>query len=512
MSITRETALLDGNFEMKDEFEKFSDEIGRSSPQRLIILDFDETLFLKNSTETFLDQAQPKFLVAPILALIDIIAPWRFFRLLGMTSDRAELIWRDWLRVVTVVVLCPWSILTWRSAAPALAAQYRNRALTELLAHRPSDRVVVASLGFRALCRPLVRHLAPGANLVAAPLATGWNWRRQGKWRGLNSSFSKAELADAVFLTDSAVNDSDVIAQVEQSFVWRSPDADYSPATAHDYVPFRYTSRVKHAKIKAYVAKVFYGEDWLALYLATVFVSPMPILLAPVTMAFIASYFLIFELGYWENDKLGLEREADPVVSTEAGPYIKGYSAIQAWAWALIFAAAGAVGLVFINQSPSGAEMGVRLSITVTLVLWSAFLVLSRLIFAVFNRLDKPTRTFVYLPLQLTKGLGIVSVLMLPVHAAGLAILSAQAIARWMAYVTYRSGADYTVMYLLLWRLMAFGVIGACLIWLAQPQLVSWIGGGLILAWCLYTARRELWSVVRRAHFLPTNRTRVPEA
>jgi hypothetical protein len=62
-------------------------------------------------------------------------------------------------------------------------------------------------------------------------------------------------------------------------------------------------------------------------------------------------------------------------------------------------------------------------------------------LFAIFNRVDETSRTFLYLPLQATKGIGIVLMLGLPVTIVGAALLIAQAIARWMTYVVYRNSA-----------------------------------------------------------------------
>ena len=41
----------------------------------LIVVDFDETLFLRNSTEEFLDSARPALLAAIMLRLLDVCSP-----------------------------------------------------------------------------------------------------------------------------------------------------------------------------------------------------------------------------------------------------------------------------------------------------------------------------------------------------------------------------------------------------------------------------------------------------
>ena len=42
-----------------------------------VLLDFDETLYLRNSTEDFIDCARPAVLALLVLRLLDFIRPWR---------------------------------------------------------------------------------------------------------------------------------------------------------------------------------------------------------------------------------------------------------------------------------------------------------------------------------------------------------------------------------------------------------------------------------------------------
>lgn len=103
----------------------------RSDP---LIVDFDETLFLLNSTEAFLDSARPRFLGAFILRLLDLTKPW-----LLLPGPRKQHVYRDWLRVLSVVVLMPWCVFSWRARAPRLGLKYWNQELLIVLFWR-SDR------------------------------------------------------------------------------------------------------------------------------------------------------------------------------------------------------------------------------------------------------------------------------------------------------------------------------------------------------------------------------------
>src|SRR5687768_8535113 len=69
-----------------------------------VIIDVDETLYLRNSTEDFLDCAQPGVLGLLVLRALDAFQPWR---LSGEDT-------RDTWRVGVIVCLFPWTFWIWR--------------------------------------------------------------------------------------------------------------------------------------------------------------------------------------------------------------------------------------------------------------------------------------------------------------------------------------------------------------------------------------------------------------
>jgi hypothetical protein len=67
-------------------------------------------------------------------------------------------------------------------------------------------------------------------------------------------------------------------------------------------------------------------------------------------------------------------------------------------------------------------------------------LVFTRSLFWLYNRVDKPTRMWLYAFLHVPRSYGLLVVF--PVNAIGGATLLAQVVSRWVAYVAYRHGSS----------------------------------------------------------------------
>jgi hypothetical protein len=123
-------------------------------------------------------------------------------------------------------------------------------------------------------------------------------------------------------------------------------------------------------------------------------------------------------------------------------------------------------------------------------------------LFAIFNRVDETSRTFLYLPLQATKGIGIVLMLGLPVTLVGAALLIAQAIARWMTYVVYRNSAAWPLMPDRLHRLMLLTIAFLAMLPTVEVTTQSPWPVALVFGWCLLQARHEVVGAWRLAYWL----------
>lgn len=206
-----------------DELSATLDKAGRS----LLLVDFDETLWMRNSTEMFLSQARPAFLAAAVLRVLDLSRPWRV--LFGRRRGRH---FRDWFRVSAVLILMPWSYLGWRRMAPRIGAEFANARLENLILGHAAKRVVIVSNGFRILIAPLtVSMRLAEAELIAAPITHGGFWRARGKTRAAEDRLPGNMLDDAVFITDHE-DDSELLARVGTGVLCVWPDARYERAFA----------------------------------------------------------------------------------------------------------------------------------------------------------------------------------------------------------------------------------------------------------------------------------------
>src|SRR5437870_3955279 len=96
-----------------------------------VLVDLDETLYLRNSTEDFIDCARPGFLALLLLRVLDLLKPWR---LTGGIETR------DTWRVCAISLFFPWTHSRWRAKVQFLAENYANRELKVALnvrAHPP---------------------------------------------------------------------------------------------------------------------------------------------------------------------------------------------------------------------------------------------------------------------------------------------------------------------------------------------------------------------------------------
>ncbi len=464
----------------------------------LVVVDFDETLFLRNSTELFLDSARPAVLAAVLSHVLGFVKPWRFSRRYGDGFAMG-----DWLRVLLVVCCLPWIVWRWRTLAPSLAKAFLNPELATLLANRRFSRLVVASHGFGFIIEPLLRAMQIRAELVACPLWTGFAARAAGKRAALEQRYGKAAVASAVVITDHAANDSDILAVAAVPLVVVWPEARYERAFSRTYVPLVYTEKAKHPT-HSHLFAVFFAKDWSALVIASALLAPNPILTALGLAFLIVSFAIVYEVGYHENDVLGRQREQKPVLTPErlalAGTVPEG----RAWLFGALVALPGAWLLAWSESSAFLPVSGDLSEGTVLLlVLWLALLGIIRATFWLFNRIDERSRMLLFLPLQLMKGILLVLALGLPLSIAGVALLIAVAFATWIPYIVYRMGGarwdspdDVSRVFMLLVMVVGFGAVTGF-----EP-LLHW-HTVVVFAWALWKARRHALRVWSEMHFLP---------
>lgn len=477
--------------------EHLPNALERVAADDLLVVDFDESLFLRNSTELFLDSARPAVLAAIIGRLIDFLKPWRL-----SARFRDGFAMADWLRVLCMVCLMPWIVWRWQKLAPQLARAYVNPELATLLANGRFKRIVVASHGFAFIIAPLLRAMPIDAELVASPFWSGFLARSRGKRLLLEQRYGASAVAGAAVITDHARHDADILEVVANPLVVVWPEARYERAFTRTYVPLVYTERAKHPT-HLHLLGVFFAKDWMVLVLASALLAPSPLLTAVALGFLIVSFAIVYEVGYHENDYLGLRREKRPILNSErlalAGTVHEG----QAWLFGALVAMPGALLLAF-SQASAWHPSGDLTERTVLLVaIWLALLALIRATFWLFNRIDERSRLLLHLPLQLMKGLWLVWALGLPLNHAGAALLLANSICAWLPYVVYRMGGvrwqtPDNMIRLLILLLLVSGTAAAG----EAAGLLHWQAVA-ILAWALYKARKELRRFCKEVYILP---------
>lgn len=196
---------------------------GWHDPNCPLILDFDETLWLRNSTEEFFFQSDLGYAQKVALRLVQRFGPWR------LSKDRSRRMHlRDWMRVRCVVGVKPSIAQAWTHVAASIGPRYANPHLIEL-ARDKKRKVVVASNGFDFIVRPLMNSMnLDHVPLIAAPLSNGARWRIRGKLANIEAVVGHDLLVNSMFVTDSS-DDLDALEVARDGYLIRWHEAEFRP-------------------------------------------------------------------------------------------------------------------------------------------------------------------------------------------------------------------------------------------------------------------------------------------
>lgn len=411
------------------------DDLRTASEQQAILLDFDETLFLRNSTQEYLRSVKPQALAALVLILLNRLEPWKWLA----KQDSHAL--RDWCRVVVVTLLFPWTLLLWRRQAQSLSKQFTNHAVLEAIRDNPNTpRVIVASNGFRFIITPLLRAMqGPPPQLIACRFWQGHRDRQQGKASLVTAVLGEAAVEQALLLTDSE-DDAPLLARVAtpQRVIW--PEAECISVLGTAYIPLFYMQRVKKKGTQNFLKKTLINE-FLPLVLTLSWVSPNP-LLHSIGLAFLFfSFWCIYEIGYMENDLVAEHHESHPTLSDNYLKYRGKINYSEPWLWATLSAIPGLALWQWINpnawQAPLAFTDSAAAQMALGLGLWLGVLLLLRLTYWVYNYIDEQTRVWIYPILQIFKYASFL--LLTPGNLVVVLYFSSQVMARWIPYLIYRN-------------------------------------------------------------------------
>jgi hypothetical protein len=433
-----------------------------------VLLDLDETLYLRNSTEDFIDSAYPRLPALLLVRMLDIIKPWRW------TGGEVT---RDIWRVRLISTCFPWTGNRWRRRVAELATRFANLRLIAAV-QAPDASPIITTTGFEPIVTPLVAALGlPHARIVAARLSSFAD-RRGGKLSLAVGALGEPTVRRALVLTDSAQDLTLLNAcACPLRAVW--PEAHYRHALSSVYLPGQYLTQIKRPG-ERYIVRSILQEDFALWVLTSVALAALPVAHVLGLLFLLGSFWTIYERGYVDNDAIAARFESQPKLSAAFLDSPVATPTWQPWIWA---SAMGAIGLAVLRwpSRPTLADLST----------WAAVLLATYAWFRMYNRFDKATRVWLFSGLQLARTAAFAT--LVPISPVGAIALGTHVLAKWVPYCVYRiGGKNWPDAPFHLIRLMFFVVLALLLAWSAGfATLLNWTAAAL-LAWNVYRARQEI--------------------
>jgi hypothetical protein len=437
-----------------------------------ILIDLDETLYLRNSTEDFIDTARPRLPALLLLRGLDLIKPWRW-----TGGELTRDVWR-----VRLMLLCfPWISRLWRQRVLALAASHTNRRLLAVLKapDRPAELPpIIATVGFEPIVRPLIAALGLAQSPIVAASLSGCADRLAGKLALSVAALGIDTVRRALVLTDST-QDRELLDSCARPLrvIW--PQAHYQPALSTVYVPGQYLTQVKRPG-ERYIVRGILQEDFAFWVLSSIALATVPWLHVFGLLWLLVSFWTIYERGYVDNDLIAARFELDPKLSDAFASAPVLTPTWSPWLWA---AACGAIGVLLLRW-PGHVTAG-------DFAAWAAVLLASHGWFLLYNRYDKSTRVWLFAGLQFARSAAFVA--LVPISPIGAAALGAHVLAKWVPYYVYRLGGKaWPQVPFHLTRLLFFVVLALLQAFSHGPSTLLNGTALALLAWNLFRAREEL--------------------
>ena len=438
-----------------------------------VLVDLDETLYLRNSTEDFVDCARPAVLALLLLRVIDVLKLWR---LTGGINTR------DSWRVCTISTLFPWTAWRWRVKASIFGERYLNQELKEALVSRARPPIIV-TVGFRSIVAPLLAAMGfADAPLIAARMYSFAD-RRNGKLSMAMREIGAETVGCCLVVTDS-IDDLELLQTCARPLRTLWPQARYYQALSDVYLPGEYISKIKHPG-ERYISRGILQEDFAFWLLSSIGLAINPATHLVGLLLLLTSFWAVYERGYVDNDLVASRYEADPKLSASFGKVQVATPSLQPWIWALL---AGAVGVAILH--PRGITFLFHYG------LWIAILILTFACFFYYNRFDKKTRVWMYPLLQLSRSAAFT--IIVPTEPAAVAALGAHVISRWVPYQLYRAttAAHWPHARPELIRLISFMLLSVILICSMGPSvLLTWSAMAMLL-WNVFRARHDIYAII----------------
>ena len=418
--------------------KKLTESLKLASKNTEILVDFDETLLLRNSTAEYLNSLKPRLLGALLLKIIYLIKPWQWIKKIKLRKPS-----EDWFLVFFTTILMPWNIFLWSAKAQKMAKQYSNYELIETLNKNKSTEIIVVSVGFNFIIEPILKLMPiKYKQLICCRFWQGLKDRQKGKLAMIREAIGMKKVSSSIAITDS-LDDLPLLMKVASPFLIVWEQAKYQAPMTDIYFPLLYLHKVKRVG-ENYIVKSILLDDFPILILAFTWLSQSPILQAIAMLCFVFSFWCIYEFGYYENDLVAEKYEKKPVLSDTYYDRLVMIQWWQPWIWSL------AIAIVCVVLISAGENNGFdflhsdRKFLLVSLknfYSWFSFLLLSRLGFFIYNYLNKPTRIWLYPLLQFFRYCGFL--VLFETNIIGVSLILGHVLARSTSYLVYRyAGAN----------------------------------------------------------------------
>jgi hypothetical protein len=461
--------------------------VERAPADTPLIVDFDHTLLLSNSTEEYLHSIRPRWLAGLVLTLLGFLKPWRI-----LSSKNGDFLYRDHFRVLILTFLFPWVVLTWKRRAASIGAEFKNETLINILPANENQTMVLASNGYAFIIKPMLETIPiKFSHVLGAKFLTGYRVRKEGKLSLIQNEVGAETLKESIFITDSR-DDAPVLNEVRYPVLFEWPGDKRFTALGDVYCPFVYTEKAKWPGRRP-VLKNFFLDDVPALLLSITFVTGFSFWSIAATLMFFTAFIAVYELGYRENDFKAAQNEQNPNLSENLEEHQNYPMGVQAWVWSICLSLSG---LIFLNiarlQPQEAIFTASALSLnTETLVTWMSFLVLVRTVFWAHNSVPVHWRIYTHGPLQFLRLFGYV--LVMPTNMIGAGFLGAIAMSRWMIYSLYRYQGDKKNFPDKVIRLMIFlFFIVAVMLTEKDSTVLSSLQVWLVVLWCLVRGGHQI--------------------
>ncbi|MEM6625618.1 MAG: hypothetical protein AAF719_02840 [Pseudomonadota bacterium] len=438
-----------------------------------LLLDFDHTLLCSNSTELFISECKPSFVIAIIDFVVRKCIPWR---LSGLNN------WfrvRDYVCCMVIFLLTPWNLWRWKTIAPDIFAAHVSKDVSAALDHFPAKRTTIISFGMKSIISPMIALSKWRAtDLIATPNRVNIQYFKKGKRDIAEDHLTAQTIAEAAFVTDS-LDDQDLLEVVSEGILIE-PQGEPASASETLYLPLRYTANAKYSR-NYIIDQTFLVDILLAIISVSMFLE-QAVLYTITVPFFILSLMCIYEIGYFENDVIGAKKEKSPTLKPSFEKYRDFPVGRNAWMWGV---STGLIGCVL------GAQLGLIPDgkLTVSILIWGGLLLLTRGIFYIYNRLGSAWRTLFYPLLQIIKS-GAIFLIFVP-SVFGVLMTFSQVVAMSANYTAYRLGLGRDIIEKEVTRLGVF-IVGASI-------LVAIRGWELILDEYFAFTILLLWASLRLA-------------